>query len=98
MVVRFPCKVCNKSVNNNHKAILCDLCDTWVHIKCNKLDKKDYNVYQTNPNKPFHCIKCIEDLIPFSKLLDNEFDICVKKGINITQNINTETNYSPSPN
>ena len=97
MVVRFPCKRCLKSVNNNHNAILCDICESWVHIKCNKYDRKDYNDYKNDPSKTFHCLNCIEDIIPFSKLNDNEFDISVKKGINLLLNPNTNFKYSPSP-
>ena len=97
MVIRFPCNICTKSVNNNHKAILCDLCDKWVHIKCNKFDKKDYTEFQNNTDKTFYCIKCLEDIIPFTNLLDNEFDICVKKGINFLHNLNSEVKFSHSP-
>ena len=27
----FPCKICNKNVNDNDQ---CDICNFWVHIKC----------------------------------------------------------------
>ena len=34
----FPCKLCPKNVTDNDNAILCDLCQTWFHIKCNHLN------------------------------------------------------------
>ena len=34
-ITKFPCKLCPKNVSDNDNAILCDLCQTWVHIKCN---------------------------------------------------------------
>ena len=33
--LKFPCSICNKNVLNNQKAIQCDSCDLWCHIKCN---------------------------------------------------------------
>ena len=40
------CKVCLKTVKRYVKAIPCDRCDNWIHIKCNKLDKLDYKMLQ----------------------------------------------------
>ena len=31
-ITKFPCKLCPKNVRDNDNAILCDLCQTWVHI------------------------------------------------------------------
>ena len=44
MAVKFPCKICKKPVAQNHKAIFWDICDTWVHIKCNKINNQTYNI------------------------------------------------------
>ena len=41
---KFPCKICSKSVTKNHKAIYCDLCDIWVHTKCNEINNATCNV------------------------------------------------------
>ena len=42
----FPCGICNKNVNKNHRAFKCDnkTCNQWVHIKCNILSKKDSKI------------------------------------------------------
>ena len=37
-------KVCLKTVERFDMAILCDHCDNWIHIKCNNLDKLDYEI------------------------------------------------------
>ena len=29
-----PCGICSRGVRSNSKAILCDLCTRWIHIKC----------------------------------------------------------------
>ena len=57
MTIKFPCKICKKSVNSNHRSIQCDLCDNWIHLKCNNLNDIDYNVLK-NSNEPWYCISC----------------------------------------
>ena len=76
----FPCTICTKNVNKNHRAVCCDSCNQWIHIKCNLLSKSDYDNLQLDPD-PFFCISCIKHNIPFSSLSHNEFTIVVTKGI-----------------
>ena len=52
------CKVCLKSVKRSDMAILCDHCDNWIHIKCNNLDKLDYEMLKSTAD-PWFCITCI---------------------------------------
>ena len=33
MPIKYPCTVCKFSVLNNHKAILCDICQNWTHLR-----------------------------------------------------------------
>ena len=42
MVVQFPRLVCNRAVAKNHRAVQCDLCDSWVHLVCNNLNLYTY--------------------------------------------------------
>ena len=46
MVIKFPCKICNKGVVNNNHAIQCDKCHSWIHIKCNKINLSTYRYLQ----------------------------------------------------
>ena len=74
----------------------CDICNKWIHIKCNYLDKKSYAFFQ-NPNneaETFICICCMADNVPFSKLNNNEFSISVKNGILNTNDC--QMNFVPS--
>ena len=32
---KFPCSICNKNITKAQKAIFCNGCDKWTHIKCN---------------------------------------------------------------
>ena len=44
---KFPCKICENIANSN-QAIQCDLCNSWVHIKCNDLNYTDYKFLQNS--------------------------------------------------
>jgi exonuclease III len=81
---KFPCPVCKKNVNINHRAICCDICNEWVHIKCNRLSEKDYKNLQNDPNKDgtvFHCIKCVSTILPFNSLTNLDFYSIVQRGV-----------------
>ena len=82
-MIAYPCGVCSKPVATNHKAIECDLCKNWIHIKCNKFGKNDYKFFQDakNIDEQFFCINCIADNVAFSRLNSNEFITSVKKGV-----------------
>ena len=63
----FPCKLCPKNVTDNYNAILCDLCQTWVHIKGNHLDYMD-SKYLQGCNEPWYCLSCTNSLSLFGNL------------------------------
>ena len=71
-ITKVPCKLCPKNVSDNNNAILCDLCQTWVHIKCNHLN---YIVYKNlqGCNEPWHCFSCATMLFPFDNLNNQSF-------------------------
>ena len=62
--IKFPCKICENNVTNSDKAIQCDLCDSWVHIKCNDLNYIDYKLLQ-NSNDLWFCISCCTEIFLF---------------------------------
>ena len=80
----FPCKLCPKSVTDNDNAILCDLCQTWVLIKCNHLNYMAYK-YLQGCNEPWYCLSCSNTLFPFGNLNNQNF-------LNFIGNNNTITN------
>ena len=84
----FPCSVCSRNVNANHHAICCDICDQWVHIRCNLLDAKTYNQMKNDPeDKQFYCITCIQGNMPFTNLTDPDYYATVKKGVIISDEV-----------
>ena len=69
MVIKFPCGISLKPVANNHQAIKCDKCNLWIHIKCNKINKKTY--LQTDTSYGY-CMTCTKEFLPFSDTNDKE--------------------------
>ena len=41
--LKYPCTICNKSVNSNQQALFCDLCQKWCHRSCDGMDTATYN-------------------------------------------------------
>ena len=72
MPTKYPCNICNNPVAKNHKAIQCDKCQLWVHIKCNKINVQTYKLL-IEDETTWYCISCSKDLYPFSSLNDCEF-------------------------
>ena len=90
MVVKFPCKICNKAVAKNHHAVRFDHCQLWVQIRCNKINLQTYKFLQKS-SFAWYCIKCFEDIIPFSSISDNELSQ-TKKGKKIKCKVLTKKN------
>ncbi|XP_065684726.1 uncharacterized protein LOC136096953 [Hydra vulgaris] len=69
------CAVCNVNVNKNQKAVFCDSCLNWVHLKCNNLNDIDYQLLKnSSKNCSWFCINCLASIFPFNKetIIDNE--------------------------
>ena len=64
---KFPCRICAKNVSENVKAVQCDLCELWVHIKCNNLNYLDYR-YLQNSNESWYFIEYCSTIFPFNSL------------------------------
>ena len=80
MVVKFPCLVCSRAVAKNHKAIQCDLCNKWVHISCNNLNRYTYRKLQKDKT-PWFCIQCIKKEMPFSSITNENLKGLLKNRI-----------------
>ena len=64
---KLPCPICHKTVRSNSKAVSCDMCEKWVHLKCTSMDKKVYEHYaQSGETFSYSCNKCSISELPFS--------------------------------
>ena len=76
----FPCGICNKNININHKAIRCSICNYKIHIKCNTFVATfEKNINNTDQKI---CLKCREEIIPSQKISDEQFYMTAEKCIN----------------
>ena len=71
MVVQFPHLVCNRTVAKNHKAVQCDLCDSWVHIAYNNLNLYTYQNLKKGKS-PWYCMCCFRKELPYGPINDTK--------------------------
>ena len=53
------CKICHVKVLDNEKAIKCDICERWCHIKCIGMEEKAYK-FHCREELQWVCTPCIE--------------------------------------
>ena len=44
----FPCKICAKNIHDKDKAVQCDLCELWIHIKAQFFFLTPYQATKTS--------------------------------------------------
>ena len=55
---------CEAIVKTRDKAICCDLCSKWIHIKCNNLNDLFYE-YLKRKDETWHRKSFIQEILPF---------------------------------
>ena len=63
--------ICAKNVHEKDKAIQCDLCEVWIHIKSKNLNYLDYRYLQSCDGS-WHCIECCGTVFLFNYLSSNK--------------------------
>ena len=66
MPILFPCGICCKPVASNHRAVQCDVCNLWIHIKCNSISPGEYEKLKETEDLQWFCVKCFKNNVPFS--------------------------------
>jgi len=58
----------------NQKAVFCNSCNFYIHLKCNDILFSDYKRLENEPEDvAWSCKKCTMDIFPFGSLADDEF-------------------------
>ena len=68
--INFPCIKCEKPVLNHHKAIFCDCCKKWIHLKCSGMSMFQY-LQLSSQNYDWYCSNCFQS--PFSTVNNETF-------------------------
>jgi hypothetical protein len=95
MVIANPCGICFKPVGDNHRSIQCDVCNFWIHIKCNNISPSLYQELIQDED-PWICIKCNNFELPFSQI-DNKLYYLNKQGIQTHSNLE-KMDFTINPN
>ena len=64
----FSCPGCNRTVAKNHRAVNCDICLKWYHIKCEEISPKQYKNFMRKSDIDqffFTCSACHLESLPF---------------------------------
>ena len=93
----FSLQVCTKSVHDKDRAVQCDLCELWIHIKCNCLNYLDYR-YLQNCVESWYCVECCSTIFPFNFLSSNKklLACCTSTESNIIQLKDQENDHASS--
>ena len=71
MVAQFPCLLYNRAVAKNHRAVQCNLRDSWVHIAYNNLNVYTYRKLQKDKS-PWYCICSFRKELPHGSTDDTQ--------------------------
>ena len=94
---KFPCRMCAKNVHGKNKAVQWDLCELWIHIKCNNFDYLDYR-YLQSCDQSRYCIECCSTIFPVNFLSKNKNFLvcCTSADSNIMQGKDLESDHNSS--
>ena len=74
---KYACPACLRTVAKNHRAVECDMCQNWYHIKCEGISPKTYNVMvQASEKDEFNyiCSPCHLNSLPYHEGFLDETD------------------------
>ena len=101
---KFPCRICVKNVHDKDKAVQCDICKFWIHVKRNNFNYLDYRCLQ-NCDECWYCIECCSTIFPINLLSSNNTLLaCTGNDSNFIQLKELENDHNsslllkPSPN
>lgn len=61
---KYPCGACAGPVSSNQKAVCCDVCNKWLHIRCVGISVSAYSDLQNSPDT-WACTNCLYEALPF---------------------------------
>ena len=72
-IANVPCGICHRNIHSNQKAIFCNNCNFYVHIKCNDISASEYKELENESDDvSWFCNKCTSDMFPFGSLANDK--------------------------
>ena len=90
-VEKDACGDCKKLVQDRDRGLLCEVCNTWYHIKCQGVLTEVYNFLQKNDGIHWYCHGCekgVAKLLQSMALLQKRQDILEEDIVGIKGDIN----------
>ena len=56
--LKVKCPICRRTVASSHRALTCDSCNRWIHIKCGQVTAMQYAQLQQLEEFEWHCPVC----------------------------------------
>ncbi len=91
----YSCGACNKTVGKRMRAIQCDLCNFWNHIKCDQIEPSHYEVLKKSDTQHHYCKRCKEEHFPFQSLENEQYIASIIHNVNIDDDLNLKINAPP---
>ena len=66
MINSSKCSVCTKTIAKNHRALSCDQCEHWCHMKCGQVKLSQYKYFQQKDQFNWICPACLLSVLPFT--------------------------------
>eukprot|EP00111_Clytia_hemisphaerica_P007359 TCONS_00021396-protein len=75
--IKNPCGICSNPVATTHRAVWCDHCNYWVHIKCNNTSKSEYERLQ-HDDGTWLCQRCFNLEVPFGRISHEDLKLTLQ--------------------
>ena len=84
------CSVCSKTIARNHRALRCDRCTKWCHIKCGNVKPCDYRNLQRLTTFDWTCPRCLQTTeiiasVPRNESIPAAVTATMNDNVNLTQ-------------
>ena len=86
--IKHPCIECKRPVKSNQKALGCESCPEWVHLKCTDITYARFSYLAANVEAPFFCKTC-KPRCNYSDVISQNHD----NAINDSSSVNTSLNH-----
>ena len=90
----YPCGICDRGVGLRARALQCDICNFWNHIRCDGVEPSFYEKLKKSKDDHY-CKLCREEHFPFQKLPNEEYMASVVHGVHVDDGLDLDVDPPP---